>query len=186
MRVGAIADKGIDQIDHAVRDVGVQVEGGDDRDLRPDDPAHQLEQRAFRVVVLGGQRRAMGAEIDAVERQRCGEPPLDGAEQFGEKTVLDRTVGLAHRQRDADRLPRSARIHRGDEARRFRQHRRRRAARFGQDVLAFEIGAGEEMRLARRRREFVALDREAEKGDPGRDRGGHGGGQANGCAGGRV
>jgi len=40
-----------------------------------------------------------------------------------------------------------------------------RAARFGHDVVAFEIGAGEKMRLRRRRREFVALDREAEDGD---------------------
>ncbi len=31
MRVGAVADKGVDQIDHAVGDIGVEVEGRDDR-----------------------------------------------------------------------------------------------------------------------------------------------------------
>ena len=167
MRVRAVADKGVDRIDHAVRHVGVQVEGRDDRHVRPDDAAHQFEQHAFRIVLLGRHRRAVGADIDAVERQRRGQPALDRGEQFLEEVVLDRPVRLAHRQRDADRLPRPGRVHRRDKARRLGQHRRGRAARLGEDGVALEIGAGEKMRLDRRRRELVALDREAEDGDAG-------------------
>ena len=167
MRVGAVADEGVDQIDHAVRDIGVQVVGRDDRHVRPDDPAHPLEQHALGIVLLGRQRRAVGADIDAVDRQRRVQPALHRVEQFLEEVVLDRPVRLGHRQRDADRLPRPGRVHRRDKARRLGQHRRGRAARLADDGVAFEIGAGEEMRLRRRRRELVALDREAEEGDAG-------------------
>ena len=129
--------------------------------------AHQLEQHALRVVLLGRHRRAVGADIDAVDRQGGNQPALDRVEQLLEELVLDRAVRLAHRQRDADRLPRTGRVHRRDKAGRLRQHRRGGAARLGDDVVAFEIGAREKMRLGRGRREFVALDREAEDRDAG-------------------
>ncbi len=175
MRVGAVADKGIDQLDHAVGDIGVQIKARDDRHVRADDTPHGLEEDALGVVLRRRQRRAMRADIDAVER-RCGlEPARDGVEELGEKSVLDRAVGFAHRQRNADRLPGPRRIHRRDKTRRLRQHRRGGSACLREDVVALEVGAGQKMRLRRRRREFVALDREAENGDTRASGLGHGG-----------
>src|SRR5207302_11273545 len=75
---------------------------------------------------------------------------------------------------DAERDPRPGGIHRRDKARRLGQHRRGRTARLLEDVLAFEIGAGEKMRLCRGRRELVALDREAKDGDARGGGSGHG------------
>ena len=175
MRVGTIADKGVDPVDHAVGDIGVEVETGDDRHAGADDIADGLEEDALGVVLLRRQRRAMRADIDAVERQGRLEPACDGVEQLREEPMLDGPVGPAHRQRDADRLPRPGRIHRRDKAGGLREHRRGRRARLRYEVVALEIGVGEEMRLRRRRREFVALDREAEDGDA------RGGGSGHGC-----
>ena len=130
MRVGAVADKGVDPVDHAVGDVGVQVETGDDRHAGADDIADGLEKDAFGVVLLCRQRRAVCADIDTVERQGRLEPACDRVEQLGEKPMLDRPVGPAHRQRDADRVPRPGRVHCRDKAGRLRQHRRGGRARF--------------------------------------------------------
>ena len=77
MRVCAVADKRIDGVDHPVRHIGVQVECRDDRHVRPDDVADALEHDAFGVVLLGRDRRAMSAEIDAIDRQGRCEPALE-------------------------------------------------------------------------------------------------------------
>ena len=152
----------------------MQVECRDDRHVRPDDVADALEHDAFGVVLLGRDRRAMGAEIDAIDRHRGFEPARHRMDHFLEKAVLDRPIRLAHRQYDTDRGPRRCRIHRRDKTRRFGQHRRGRAARLVEDCLTLEISARRKMRLCRGRREFVALDRKAENGDPRIGRSGHG------------
>ena len=60
MRVGAVADEAVQQRDVGVRDVGVQVEGGDDRGVRSNDAPDQRQQRALGVVIRrsSGRRRA--------------------------------------------------------------------------------------------------------------------------------
>ncbi len=161
-------------IDHPIRNVGVQVERRDDRHLRTDDATHQREQHAFRIVLLGRHGRAVRADIDAVQRQRSGQPALNCSQQLTKEFVLDRSIRLAHRQRDTDRMPWPGGVHRRDKAGRLGQHRRRGPARLGDDIVAFEIGAREKMRLCRGRSEFVALDREAEDCDAGVGSG-HGG-----------
>src|SRR6516165_7414442 len=115
----------------------------------------------------------MRADIDGVDRQCRSESVLDGLEQLDKEGVLDRAIRLGHCQCDADRGPSAEGVHRNDESGRCRQHTRRRGARVFDYRVAFEIGAGEKMLLGRRRRELVALDREAEKCHTGGGRGGH-------------
>ena len=67
MRVGQVGDEEIGRLDHPARDVGVQVERRDDRDLRPDDCAHGGKQRALGIEVDGAAAGAMRLDVDAVD-----------------------------------------------------------------------------------------------------------------------
>ena len=60
-------------LDHRARDIGVQVEAGDDRRAQSDDVAHAREQLAFAVVQVLGNHRAMQIEVHAVDRARRSE-----------------------------------------------------------------------------------------------------------------
>ncbi len=141
----------------------MQVEGGGDRHIGTDDVSDKRKQHAVRIVLLGRQGRAVRADIDGIDRQRGAQPTLDRVEQFEEKPVLDRAVGLGHRERDTNRNPRPGSVHRRDKARCLRQHPRVRRSRLGADRVTFEIGARGEMRLGRDRCKFIALDRKAKQ-----------------------
>ena len=74
VRVGAICDQAVALLDHRARDIGVQVEAGDDRRALSDDAAHAREQLAFAVVQVLGDHRAVQIEVDPVHGSRRGEP----------------------------------------------------------------------------------------------------------------
>ena len=67
MRIGAVAHQGVGIGRHAPRGIGVQVERGGDRHVRPDDTAQQFQQRAFSVVLGFRHHGAMQRQADAVE-----------------------------------------------------------------------------------------------------------------------
>ena len=67
VRIGAVRHQRVGLAQHAPRDVGVQVEAGDDRQLRPDDRAQPRQQLAFAVVGVLGHRGAVQVEVDRVE-----------------------------------------------------------------------------------------------------------------------
>ena len=66
MRIGDVGNQHIRRRDHMVRNIGVQVQGRDDRNVGADDIAHHLEQVAVRVRRYRRRHTAVGAEIDAV------------------------------------------------------------------------------------------------------------------------
>ena len=165
MRVGAIADKGVDRSHHALRHIGVQVEGRGDRHIGADDPAYPLEQEAIGVVLLGRQRGAVRADVDGVDGQRRFQALLDRGEQLDEEPVLDRSVGLGHREGYADGVHGPEASIAATKPGVSASMRGADGARLGEDRIALEIGARGEMRLGRGRREFVALDRKAEECD---------------------
>ena len=165
MRIGAVADEGIEIIRGGIGDVGMQVEARDDGNGRPDDAAHHRQQRAFGVVVLRGEAGAVQHAIDAVELARRAQPVLPAPHHPGEEFMLHRPVRPGGGEQDRHRPPIAGRIHRGDESRQFAEHARRRLARLRQHRGAFVELAGAEHRLARRRSEAVAFDGEAEQRD---------------------
>jgi hypothetical protein len=143
----------------------VQVEGCDDRHVRARRcSAHDLEQDALgnrpprcdcphRGRRIRRRRAAGGLEPLRTYRAHSSKKPCSTA-PFGSVIASAMPTGL-----HAPAVASIAATKPGVSG----QHRRRRgAARFGQGIVAFEIGPGEEMRLGRRRRELVALDREGE------------------------
>ena len=73
VRVGAIGNDHVGAVDHALRDVGVQVDRRDDRAARPDGLARERVERAVGVAVGRRDHRAVVAHVDAVERSGVGE-----------------------------------------------------------------------------------------------------------------
>ena len=80
MRVGAVGDHGIRMLDHGLGDVGVQVEGGDDREVRCQlaDPAEQL---ALAVLQMLGDHGTVQVEKERIERAGTGEVVEQHADQ---------------------------------------------------------------------------------------------------------
>ena len=122
MRVGAVADKGVQQVDIRLRHIRVQIVAGDNRHGIPDDPSDQGEHGAFRIMVIGREAGAMQHAIDAVDRasrSQVGFPPL---QQPVEERLLHRAVRFGHGQQRGQRFPGTGRIHVGDETRQLPQH----------------------------------------------------------------
>ncbi len=70
VRVGAVGAHRAGMLQHAPRDVGMQVQAGDQRHRRPDHCAQPLQQLAFGIVHVLGHCRAVQVEVDA------SKPPL--------------------------------------------------------------------------------------------------------------
>ena len=68
MRIGAIHHQHVGVVDHFLRDIGVQVKGGDDRNIRANDIAYGCKQRALRVRFHRGDSPAMQRQKHAVHR----------------------------------------------------------------------------------------------------------------------
>ena len=141
----------------------MQVEARDDGHTRPDDAAHHREQRAFGVVVLRGEARAVQHAIDAVELARFAQPVLPAPHHPREEGVLHGPVRPGGGEQNGDRLPIAGGIHRRYESGQLAEHARGGRARLLHHRRAFVELAGAEHRLARRRGKAVALDREAEQ-----------------------
>jgi len=161
MGVGAVADEPVQQGDIGVRHIGMQVERGDDRNLRADDAANQAKQRALRIMVPGRQSGAVQHEVDSVQAAGLRQVGLPALHQPIEKLLLHRPVRLGHCQKAGHRLPRAGRIHRSQKAWEFTQHAWCRRSRLGQQRRAADQGAGLEIGLRRDRGEPVAFDGEA-------------------------
>ena len=153
-------------VDHLVRDVGVQVECRDDRDVRTDGAADRLQQIAVGIVRALGQSRAMGRYEDGVERQRGLQAGLDLGDETPEEAFLDRAAGLGLRDAQRHRRPLSRAIHLGEEAGQVGQGDRGGRTRLAHDLVAADIDVGLEVRRGGDRCEPVALDGEAEHGNP--------------------
>ena len=67
MRIGAVCHQRIGLAQHAQRDVGVQVQAGNDRQRRPDDGTQARQQLTLAVVGAFGHRGAMQVEVDRIE-----------------------------------------------------------------------------------------------------------------------
>ena len=67
VRVGAVGDQGVAVRDHGLGQVGVQVEGGDDRD-RSDLVAHPAQKFSLAVVQMLGDHGAVQVEEQGVKR----------------------------------------------------------------------------------------------------------------------
>ena len=122
MRIGAIADKGVQQVDIRLRHVGVQVVAGDNRHAIPHDAPDQGEQGALRIMVLGREARAMQHAIDAVDRTGSAQISLPSLQQPVEERLLHRAVRFGHGEQGGQGFPGTGRIHVGDEARQLPQH----------------------------------------------------------------
>ena len=165
MRVGAIADEGVDRVDTGVGHVGVQVEAGDDRHAGADDTADHGLDCAFGVVIPGGQAGAVHDAVDAVDFAGGAQAGFPLGHQAIEECLVDRAVRLGHGEQQGNGIPRLRLIVLADEAGQFTQHARGRAARVGKDIVAAQQRANGEVVLGGDRGEAVALDREAQQGD---------------------
>jgi hypothetical protein len=91
MRIRAIDEHRVRQVDHLPRHVRVKVERDDDGHGRPYDRTHAGEQLAFAVVDMLGHHRPMQIEIDCVHRQ--------GGLQVVDDHARDRLISLARHLR---------------------------------------------------------------------------------------
>ena len=171
MRVGAVTDKAVHQIDVGGGDVGVQVVAGDDRHVRTDNAAYQRQDAAFRVMIIGGEPGAVQHAVHAVKPSCRAQPAVPFRHHPIEEHLLDRAVRLRHRQQDRHRLPGAVGIHVGDEAGQFAQHVRCGRPSIVHHRIAAHQRASGEVGLRRNRREAVALDGKAQQRDA---RPGHG------------
>jgi hypothetical protein len=64
--IGAENRQGVAQLDHGRRDVGMEVEAGDQRRLRPDHPADPGQELPFSVLQVFGDHGAVQVEIDGI------------------------------------------------------------------------------------------------------------------------
>ncbi|MNV62589.1 hypothetical protein D3C71_1551400 [compost metagenome] len=72
MRVRTIGDQRVGLSQHEFGHVGVQVQAGDQRYVRPDQCAHASQHFAFAIVVVLGDHCPMKIEIHPIGRQRRG------------------------------------------------------------------------------------------------------------------
>ena len=68
MRIGAVRHQCVAVPDHCLRDVGVQIEAGDDRNAIADQAPHARQELALAVVEVLGDHGAVEVEIDPVHR----------------------------------------------------------------------------------------------------------------------
>ncbi|MNQ71465.1 hypothetical protein D3C85_861330 [compost metagenome] len=66
MRIGPERDQAVGFPQHLTGDVGVQIQAGDDRHVRPRDLAHAGKQFALAIVQVFGDHRAVQVQIDGV------------------------------------------------------------------------------------------------------------------------
>ena len=70
VRLRAVRDQGVAAVDHALREVGVVIEGQHDRGIRADGRAHELLQATLGVRIVIGRGGAVQGQVDGVERGR--------------------------------------------------------------------------------------------------------------------
>ena len=87
MRIGAVGDQGVAVRHHGLGQVGMQVEGGHDRDL-PDLRANPAQELALAVGQMLGDHGAVQVEEQGVERAGGGEV----GQQHG-REPLERVLG---------------------------------------------------------------------------------------------
>jgi hypothetical protein len=95
VRIGVVGGDDIDPVDHRLADVGVQVEGDGERQIRPGDRAHAADDLRLRIGKACGHHRPVQGEHDAVGRQRHRDAPT----QLPDEGVKRLAVG--HAGRDA-------------------------------------------------------------------------------------
>ena len=91
MGVGAIGDQHVGRLHHQRRDIAVQVDAGDERDVRPDRRPHAAQDLALPVIEVLAHHRAVQVQVDPVGRQRRA----DAFDQFARQRLegLDRDMG---------------------------------------------------------------------------------------------
>ena len=165
MRVGAIADVGVHQLDVGRRHIGVQIVGRDDRHLIADHAADHGQQRALGIVVVHGQSSAVQHAVNAVEFAGCAQVGLPLRHHAVEEFLRHRPVRLGHRQQTGFRLPGAGRVHVGDEAGHLPQHHRRGRPCIGQHGVAAEQGPRAKVGFEGDRREAIAFDGKPQQGN---------------------
>ncbi len=167
VRVLEVTDEDRQIVGHAARDVGVQVEYRDHWHVGADDRADDLEQVAVGIVGALGQRRAVAGNEHAVERQHGFQAGGYFGQEVPEECRLDRTAGLRLGDPDRHRRPRPRGVHRGKEAGQVGKRDRGGGTALGDDAVAADVDVVLEILRRRHRREAIALDGEAQHGDPG-------------------
>ena len=97
VRVGPVGDQCIGRRQHLLRDVGMQVEAGNDRDPRPGQRANPRQQLALGVVEMVGDRGAVQVEVDRVEGAAFERALHVADDHAGE--ALERVLGDLRRRR---------------------------------------------------------------------------------------
>ena len=88
MGIGAIGNQHFGVIHHTVGNVGMQVQGGDHRNVRADNATHHFEKIAIGVGGLGSRHAAVGAEINAVHRPGVSEAAFHFGHRFVKKGLV--------------------------------------------------------------------------------------------------
>jgi hypothetical protein len=148
MGVGAVADDHIGAVAHHVRDIGVQVQGLDNRHIGPDCGPDTAGELAVRVVQMGRDHCAVMAEIDRIDR--LGQAMDDRIGVFLEHGLLDRALGVAGGQQDRNRGPGSGRVHPAHEGGELLRQTGRVAAGLRHQGIAAHPGQAFEIGLAGR------------------------------------
>ena len=67
MRIGLVGDKAVGQFDHFRRDVGVQVQTGHQRPLRPNQRPHAAQNLPFTILIAFGHHGAMQIQVNRLQ-----------------------------------------------------------------------------------------------------------------------
>jgi len=153
MRIGAEGDEGARVVGHPLGDVGVQVQGHDDRNLGPEPGAQACQQFALAVLVAGDDHRAVQVQQHAVDRALVLGRVEDHAADLVKRVVGDdaRRVGVGR-----DRVNQGPAIFVGRLE--GRPQRRSGAAERRRDlVVAVEVAAPPQRHVGRLHAERIGL-----------------------------
>ncbi len=67
VRIGAVGDQRVGVLQHLLRDVGMQVQAGHDRNVGADHGAHPRQQLAFTIVEVLRHHGSVQIQIDGVD-----------------------------------------------------------------------------------------------------------------------
>ena len=69
VRIGAVGEQCVGHVHHAFRDIGVQVQAGEQRNVGPDTVADTRKQLALAILKMGAHHGTVQIEIDRVHRR---------------------------------------------------------------------------------------------------------------------
>ncbi len=158
MGVGAIGDDGIDGIDHALRHIAVQIERRNHGHVWPDHFTNHGKNLAVWVLGLGGNHRAVVADVNRIHGHRGLEARFHRIKGELKEPVFQRAACFDQPNQDRHRRPLALRVHFLRETAQLRRQHRIAAAEVLQDFVTGKVNAIEKVSFGRHRCKAVAFE----------------------------